>query len=386
MTVRSRRTLRAVAAVVAVFLAVVACGASPTDTPGAGPAAGGGGEALADVYAAVDGLTGQERFDTLLELAEAEGGEVSFYHASDMKPLVDGFHEKTGLRVLDFKATSERVSERLVQEQTVGKPGSDLFLVGVQDTVGLRDGGVIDELRSPVLDTVEPMAKADGLVSPLVILLMPTYNTDTVRPDQLPTSWEEFFTDFSARKAIEVTDWQWYQTLVTKYFMAQKGMTEEQAKKLVTDGLTGAFTVDGHTLQGTLLASGQYDYAPTMYSQYAVSHAKAGAPVSYEGLAADMPPIATGPMPLGITKGARHPATALLFLEYMMSAEGQNIIADMNYVPTASTYVGETLLDEFPQTIFMEDVSNPLPAGEKEKWIAEFDVLYRSIGGTELKG
>jgi ABC-type glycerol-3-phosphate transport system substrate-binding protein len=123
-----------------------------------------------------------------------------------------------------------------------------------------------------------------------------------------------------------------------------------------------------------------------MYSQYAISQAQAAAPVTYKGLAADMPPLATGPLPLGLTKGSQHPATALLFLEYMMSAEGQNTIAGMNYVPTATTYAGDTLLEQFPNTIFMEDVSHPLSAAEKNKWVAEFDVLYRSIGAKELKG
>jgi iron(III) transport system substrate-binding protein len=382
MTARSR-TPRGLAALLAVSLAAVACGSSPTDTHSAG--AGPAGAALDDVYAAVAGLTGEPRYEKLLELAKAEGGEVSFYHASDMKPVIAGFEEKTGLRVLDFKATSERVSERLAQEQSVSKPGSDLFLVGVQDTRGLREAGVIDKLDSPVLDTVTDEAKSDGLVSPLVILLMPTYNTDTIKPGDLPTSWEDFFTSFTGRKAIEVTDWQWYATLVTKYFMAQKGMTEDQAKSIISDGLKGAFTVDGHTLQGTLLASGQYDYAPTMYSQYAISQAKAGAPVTYEGLAPDMPPIATGPLPLGLTTGGPHPASALLFLEYMMSDAGQSIIADMNYVPTASSYPGQTLLEVFPNTIFMEDVSHPASLEERDKWVAEFDVLVRSIGGQELK-
>lgn len=372
----SRRT--ALAGIAALGVALAGCGASPTDTGGPG---GGGGADIQSVYAAVAGLTGQQRFDKLLELAKEEGGEVSIYHATDLKPVVEGFEQKTGLHVNDFKATSERVAERLSHEASAGRAGSDIFLVSVEDVPGLRAAGAIAPLDTPALDTVTDEFKADGVVSPLVILLMPSYNTDSVTPADLPRTWEDLFTNFPGRIGIELTDWQWYETLVTKYFVDQKGMTEDQAIALVTDGLKGARTVDGHSLLATLLVSGEFTYAPTQYAQYTASNAATGGPVSYDGLSPDMPPIATGPLPLGLSAGSSHPASGLLFLEYMMSEEGQEVIADMNYVPTASTYPGETLLEKYPNTIFMQEVSSVEPPEQRQKWQANFDVLLRSIGG-----
>lgn len=364
---------------------VAACGASPTDTPSR--AEGGGG--LQAVYAAVEGKTGQERFDVLLEMAreEAAKGPFGFYHSGTFTAEVEAFERLTGLEVGDFEATSERVAERVSNEHQAGRVGSSVAMASPEELITLRGSGAVEQLRSPVLDTVGDDFQGDGWVSPLAIMEMPTYNSDKVQRADLPTSWEDFFTNFDGRIGIELTDWRWYGAIVENYFVAQRGMTEQQAIDLITKGLRGASTVDGHTLSANLLASGQYDYVPNLYAHYVPALAGEGAPISYDGLAADMPPFFTV-VAVGLTAGSTHPASGLLFLEFLMSAECQDIIGSRDYIAPASTYSGRTLLDDFPNAI--PERVQPGPGEDlsdvQERWTARFDELLRNAGTSKIEG
>jgi ABC-type Fe3+ transport system substrate-binding protein len=381
MTVRLHRSAVATALLV-LGLLMAACGSSPTDT--AQPAGSRtGGRSLADVYAAVRGLTGQQRYDKLLEMAKSDGGRVDLYHAADVDNLVKKFQDKTGLTVDDYKATSERAAERVNQEHEAGQVRADVVILAVDDLLNLQMTGAIGSLDSPALNAIPDDFKAPGVVGMFGIELMPTYNTNAVKSSALPSSWEDFFTSFHGRKAIEQTDWFWYEAMVEKYFVAQKGMTEQEAMNLITNGLHGASILDGHTLTATLLASGQYDYVPNAMANYTAKLQKDGAPVSYEGLPPDMPPsIVT--MLSALPDRGPNPAGALLFMEYALSEEGQTALSGMGYVPIADTYTGTTLLDRYPNTIRTDNVKKPKTAAEQDKWKSNFDVLLKSIGGKVL--
>lgn len=375
-----------IAAAVPVLLVgglLAGCGSSPADS---GQAAGSsGGNTLDAVYKAVDGLSGQQRYDKLLQLAKAAGGHVSLYHAAAVDDLVKAFQDKTGLTVDDFKATSERVAERVNDEHKAGKPGSDVVILSVDDLLNLKQTGSLGALHTPALDEVPADFKTDGVVGLFGIEMMPTYNTHAVKKTDLPKSWTDFFTSFHARKAIEQTDWFWYEAMVEKYFVAKKGMTEQAAMDLITNGLKGASIVDGHTLVANLLASGQYDYVPNVMANYTVALQKKGAPVSWDGLAPDMPP-AIVTMVSSVVAGSPDPAGALLFEEFALSKAGQDALAGMDYVPLAKTYDGKSLLQQYPETIRTDDVTHPRSKAEQDKWQAAFDKLLQSIGGQRLSG
>lgn len=368
-------------------LVLVGCGASPTDTP-QGAAGGDPESALRAVYAAVEGKTGQERFDTLLDLAkkEASAGPFGFYHSGTFTDEIKQFEEMTGLKVGDFEATSERVAERVVSENQAGRPGSAVILGGGDDMTNLAAAGGLSDLETVMRENVDQEYQTQQWISPIGIMMMPSYNTDRVSPDRLPRTWEDLFTKFDGRIGIELTDWSWYGSLIDKYFVQQKGMTQEAAIQLVTEGMRGASTVDGHTLTANLLASGQYDYVPNAFAHYVPSLAAEGAPITYDGLSPDMPPFFVV-LGAGITKGTAQPASALLFIEYLLSEQGQTLIANRNYVPTSTTYKGETLLHDYPNAITDSVV---VPEGEnitevQDQWKARFDELLRQAGTSQVQ-
>ena len=104
-------------------LALVSCGGSPTaSNTHAGP-----GDAAAK-YQEYEGLKGQERRDRLVQDAKAEG-ELLLYTSmtADVADAVTkAFTEQTGVKVTLYRAASETVLQRLLQEASANHPGADV--------------------------------------------------------------------------------------------------------------------------------------------------------------------------------------------------------------------------------------------------------------------
>ena len=79
------------------------------------------------MYDRINGLTGQERTDELVRLAEEEG-ELNVYTSNtDMDDLVDGFSDLYDIEVNVYRANSESVLQRILQEDEAGYYGADVF-------------------------------------------------------------------------------------------------------------------------------------------------------------------------------------------------------------------------------------------------------------------
>ena len=105
-------------AAVGLTLALVSCGAPPTAPP-----TGSGSDNGASKFQQYENLKGQERRDTLLKDAKAEG-EVTLYTSmtSDVAGVVTkAFTDQTGIKVNLYRADSETVLQRILQE------GDDAF-------------------------------------------------------------------------------------------------------------------------------------------------------------------------------------------------------------------------------------------------------------------
>lgn len=124
--VRRTVTTRVPPAFVLAALVLTACGGSPT-SPTAGGAADGPAAmddpaaTAGDVYAEVEGLTGEERRRALIELATGECDEpVDLYtsiNAEISQSMLDRFTEDTGVPALLYRAANEDVNRRVLQEE-----------------------------------------------------------------------------------------------------------------------------------------------------------------------------------------------------------------------------------------------------------------------------
>src|SRR6185295_10350292 len=79
---------------------------------------------------------------------------------------------------------------------------------------------------------------------------------------------------------------------------------------------------DGHTLIAELMAAGEFDVALT-FSEAIERMKRKGAPVEW---VKTLDPIVVSLHPVAIAAGAPHPAAARLFVDFLLSEEGQTII------------------------------------------------------------
>ena len=114
----------------------------------------------------------------------------------------------------------------------------------------------------------------------------------------------------------------------------------------------------GHVLLATLVAAGEVPVGLSMYSSNIVALKRKGAPIDF----VPVQPVVARPQGIGVAKNAPHPNAALLFADYVLSPEGQQLFESMGRVP-ASTRV-KSALDNFPFTTI--DPATVLD--ESEKW------------------
>jgi iron(III) transport system substrate-binding protein len=97
----------------------------------------------------------------------------------------------------------------------------------------------------------------------------------------------------------------------------------------------------GHILVAQLVAAGELPVCLTVYSGNADSIKAKGGPIDW----AVSEPLIGRPQAIAVARNAPHPHAALLFVDFVLSPEGQKLLADMGRVPASRTQ--RTLLDQY---------------------------------------
>jgi iron(III) transport system substrate-binding protein len=379
----------------ALMLGLTACGGSPTS--GDQPAAGGGGEeapvseeeapeaqdageaqaALDEVNAELDGLDRDARRERLIELAQEEGGEVSFYGSTnidDIGPVIEAFEDDTDISISHYRAGASTVMNRMLQEADAGFAGSDVVQINGPEMLVLDGEGLLLELDTPIADDIVEAGRFDTWLAPYVNAFVVGWNTDLVSEDEVPTSYEETFQNFKGSLAMEVDDYDWFATLVEKYFVEEKGMTEEEAVDLFKEAASGASLINGHSLGAELLVAGEYDVHATIYHHHTARHE--GAPLGWEP---PVEPIVVRPNGVGIVSSTARPATSLLLLEYMLT-DGQPLLIESGRTPGSTKYEGGLPDDLQTIGVDLQELED-----NNDKWRDLYEEVIRE-SGSEVQG
>lgn len=373
--------LGALSAVIALVLVLAACGGSPTSGDIGEGNAGGNGGAVRDmegVYAALEGLQGQERTDKLADLAKKEGRPVTWYTTTpeeDSGRMTEAFAEEYGIEVDIYRASSSDLLQRLLQEAKAGHAGTDVVTNNGEELQTLAGEELLLPLETPIRDDIAEGARYETWLGMYLNVAAAAWNTDALGESEYPTSWEQVLNDHPDSFALEAKAWDWFATLVQKYFVAEKGMTEQEAIDLFRRAARGAAFVDGNTAIAEFLAAGQYDMVTPTYKNHIVALAKDGAPVTWEP---PVEPIIMTTNGTGIHASTDAPATSLLFVEYLLTG-GQQVLADVYRVPANIEYGG---LPEEYETI-ITDVDQML--AQRSKWEKLYDEIIRGSGSKVIE-
>jgi iron(III) transport system substrate-binding protein len=329
---RLKRVLVVAIGIVAA-LAIVACGGSPSaqQTTTSGTAAKPVSDAgLKKAQAAVAGLSGKERADKLAKMAEDEGGELSLYTSmtSDVEDAVsEAFADEYDIDVSVYRSQSETVLERLSQEAKAGYRGADVVETNGPELFTLNSQRVLAPYEPPARSTLVPGSSYDGWTADRFNKFVISWNTKLVRQGEQPRSWEDLADPkWKGRLEMELSDVDWYKTLY-EYWVKEKGKSPQEADQLFAGMARNASFIKGHTVMGQLLGAGEYAVSASNYSYLVQNAIEKGSPQAWKPV---VQPVLARPNGVAVVRGAKHPAAAMLFNDWILSEEGQKLLAKLN--------------------------------------------------------
>jgi iron(III) transport system substrate-binding protein len=359
-----------VVALVAAALLLAGCGSLPDGGAGNGAAAAGGDSA----YAPFAGLTGPDREQKLVAAVKDEGNVLDIYTSNtDEDQLIEAFNKAyPDITVNNFRANSETVLQRELQEGAAGKTANDIVDTNDAELNALSDKGMLAPYHGPGLDNLREGAVFPNWTASRFNAFVIGWNTDKVAPNEIPKSLEDLADPrWKGRIGLEPGDWDWYLAAHT-YLTKEKGLSDAQADDLFSKIVANAKVVKGHTVQGELLGAGQFDVGLAIYSHTVDKAARDGSPMAWRPVAA---PVIIRPNGLALMAKPRHPAAALLWTDWVLT-DGQKVIAEATRVPAEKTVAG------FESPIPDDAVTYPVPqdlvASAGPEWSKKYDNLIRN--------
>ena len=287
---------------------------------------------------------GADREARLLERARQEGTVVLYTSLAptESKPLAEAFEKKYGIKVELWRALSDKVVQRAITEAQAKRHAVDVIETNGPEMEMLAREKLLAEFHSPHIADLPPAAIPPHRtwMPDRMNYFVVGYNTTKVQRSEIPATYEGFVDPkWKGRIGIEATDAEWMATLI-KTWGNDKGM--DYFRKL------SAMKPDvrkGHVLLAELVAAGEVPVGLTMYNSNIESLKRKGAPIDF----VPVQPVAARPQGIGVARNAPHPHAALLFVDYVLSPEGQKLFESMGRVP-ASTKV-KSALNDFPFTL-----------------------------------
>ncbi|MET0939200.1 MAG: extracellular solute-binding protein [Gaiellaceae bacterium] len=343
------------AVTVVAVISVTGCGGS------SGAASG---PTLDEVLAQVEGLSGAERTKKLVELAEAEGGELSFYTTSSIDvsaELAEAFEDAYDLDVSVFKS-GDTLPQRMVEERKAGFHGADVVETNAINLSFLSDEDVLVPYRGPsVSGLVEGSLHKDWTADRLNVFAV-AWNTKLVPKGQEPKSWEDLADPrWKGKLLLQADDYEWFKTL-WEYWVAS-GKTPAEADRLAEAIARNAIFIDGRSLGRELLAAGEFDI--TVNLRHAVqSEADEGAPLAWQPA---VEPMFWRPDGVAAVNGSPNPAAAVLFMDWIL-ADGQKVFEELKTDPLRKDLLVAASAEQIPVNV--EDFIT-----EQDEWQEKYDAL-----------
>jgi iron(III) transport system substrate-binding protein len=271
---------------------------------------------------------GADRTQKLIEGAKREG-TVTFYSnmpTDDNTALVGAFEKKYGIKVSLYRASSEEIRQRAVNEARARRFDVDFILNNSPAMEALHSEKLLTEVKSPAMADLMPAA-----IPPYrtwagfcLNVLVSAYNTNLVKKAELPKTYQDLLDPkWKGRIAIEADDSDWFAGLVE--LMGDKGI------KLFRDiAETNGFSVrKGHTLMANLISAGEVPLGLTIFNYTAEQFKKKGAPIDWLTLE----PLVAHPNAVAVAANAPHPHAAVLLFDFVLT-DAQKLFADRDYVVT----------------------------------------------------
>lgn len=298
---------------------------------------------LARVLQQVKGKSLSAREATLLAMAKAEGGQLNWYTSLSRTigpGVVEAFEAKyPGIKVSMYRGSSEDVTARITQEANARTSGADVIETnGTEMTFYQHKKNILVPYRgSPYAKAIPKAYRFDTWTGDRIEAFVVAWNTNIIKSGQEPKSWADLATSrFAGKLSMEPGDVDWfaatYQYLEKRELAKLRPQPKTKAAKTaalrrIDARLNSMFNAiarnsqitSGHTTQATLLAAGQFGVCVSCHAQSIEALAQRRAPITFKPL--NVPTIIRA-QGIGVVQRLKHPATALLFYDWMLHRAG----------------------------------------------------------------
>lgn len=260
--------------------------------------------------------------------AEAEGRVMMYatFTAADSKTLVDAFKQiYPKIDAAYYRTTDSALMERFLAENRAGQNLCDVMLTTSFYGHNLKKRGLFAPYDSP-----ERKFFRDGYKDPQAMWTSTYtnygafgYNTRAVAKTSVPKSFNDLLKpEWKGQITLDSHPYEWFGTTL-------KAMGEEKGLAYMRELAKQTELRTGRNLLAQLVAAGEFRGALTGYSQTFEALKPAGAPVDWVYLN----PVFANIHPTGIAVKAPHPNAARLFIDFVLSKRGQEVIRGMNRIP-----------------------------------------------------
>jgi iron(III) transport system substrate-binding protein len=258
-------------------------------------------------------------------------GRIVFYTSwgpTDADYVIKAFEKKYPFLKIDaVRSSSERSLNRLLTEQRAGRFLGDVVSISGLPTDILKEKGALERYESPEASHFppewrDPDAMGVGLHQTIYVI---GYNSRLVSGDAIPRGYDDLLqARWKGQLGWDPEEYYLFGAIL-KARGRDKGL--EFWRRLAEQNI--GFR-KGYTLLSELVAAGEYPAAVSLYQHRVDEYTEKGAPI---GWVAPNPLVGGEPNRIALLKNAPHPSAAKVFIDFMLSLEGQKLLQDKGRSP-----------------------------------------------------
>lgn len=268
----------------------------------------------------------------LIKAATKEGSLVFYTGASEQSEgqVAEAFTEDTGIDVEIVRLAPNKLSERILSEQAADELGADVIRISGEDLISsIADSGALEKnmLTPDIAGAIDPKAVYESgmYYSSFDRIYSFGYNNQVIKEADAPQNWADLLDEkYKGQNGVVQVGAGGSTAALTRFQFDRLG-SDWMAQFAATDPRF----FDSSASVTDALARGEIGIASIPIAT-AYSAMEEGAPITVaipdEGAAAY-------PFYLGLAAGAEHSNAAEVFMNWLMSASGQELAASIGDYP-----------------------------------------------------
>ena len=304
----------------------------------------------------------------LIERAKKEGRVVWYaaMNVNDSNALLSRFEKKYPfIKTELLRAGAEQLLNCILTEDSTGRSALDVVILTTINALKRR--GLLQLHRSQEFQAYPREFKdTDGYWATLYNnYYVIGYNSKMVPQKDAPRNWDDFLDPkWKGKIGMDQEEYEWYAATIN-YWGNEKAQKFHRAltKQEVHWNR-------GHTMISQLMAAGEFPLG-IVYAHRIESMKKSGAPVEWVKTA---DPVFVSLSPVAVAAKARHPNSAKLLMDFLLSSEAQLVLRNANRLSGRLDI--EPLVPEMhPSKIKIAPI-DPTVAEELSKYSQGFRAIY----------